>query len=349
MKVYKKEAKIIRAALTDWQETGALTQDQAQALDATIEPLSFDWKKLAKYAFWFSILCIVISIGAVLNDRFLFELLERFFDASYSVKCLTLTLLSAGIYSGGFLRRKKHREKSFSNEAIFFFGVLSTAAAVYLFGKALDTGSGHFSLLILFSTLIYAGLGYALKSNLIWVFALLSLGGWLGAETGYASGWGAYYLGMNFPLRFTFFGAGLTMAGLFVANNPRFAFSNPTTLAMGLLYLFVSLWILSIFGNYDEMTSWASVKQIELFHWSLLFALVAGGAIYHGLRYDNGLTKGFGVTFMLLNLYTRYFEFFWDHTHKAIFFAVMGLSFWLLGRKAEIIWNAQLPMLRKEK
>ncbi|MCB0405720.1 MAG: hypothetical protein KDD51_13135 [Bdellovibrionales bacterium] len=51
---------------------------------------------------------------------------------------------------------------------------------------------------------------------------------------------------------------------------------------------------MSIFGNYGDMTSWNEVKQIELFQWSFLFALVAGGAIYHGLRFDNGMTKGFG-------------------------------------------------------
>jgi hypothetical protein len=53
---------------------------------------------------------------------------------------------------------------------------------------------------------------------------------------------------------------------------------------------------MSIFGNYGDMHSWEQVKQIELFHWSILFGLVACGAIYHGLKYDNGITKGFGLT-----------------------------------------------------
>ena len=81
------------------------------------------------------------------------------------------------------------------------------------------------------------------------------------------------------------------------------------------------------------------MKQIELFHWSLLFGLAACGAIYHGLRYDNAITKGFGITFLFINLYTRYFELFWNTLHKAIFFAVLGVSFWYLGSRAERIWN----------
>jgi hypothetical protein len=35
----------------------------------------------------------------------------------------------------------------------------------------------------------------------------------------------------------------------------------------------------------------------------------------------------------------RFFEYFWDTLHKAIFFAALALSFWLLGTKAEKIWH----------
>ena len=64
-----------------------------------------------------------------------------------------------------------------------------------------------------------------------------------------------------------------------------------------------------------------------------------GWAVYHGLRHDNDITKGFGLTFLGINLYTRFFELFWDNLHKAIFFALLGASFWYIGSKAETIWN----------
>jgi hypothetical protein len=81
------------------------------------------------------------------------------------------------------------------------------------------------------------------------------------------------------------------------------------------------------------------MKQIELFHWSILFGAAAGWAIYHGLRHDNEITKGFGVTFLGINLYTRFFELFWNNVHKAIFFALLAASFSYIGSKAETIWN----------
>ena len=37
------------------------------------------------------------------------------------------------------------------------------------------------------------------------------------------------------------------------------------SLAMGLLYLFIAPWLLSIFGNYGDLDSWHRARQIELF------------------------------------------------------------------------------------
>lgn len=237
------------------------------------------------------------------------------------------------------MKRQEDPDKGYRNKAIFFLGVLATAGAVAQLGVALDTGSGHFSLLLLLSFLLYAALGVALESNLIWVFALASLGGWMGTETGYRSGWGAYYFDMNYPLRFTLFGGLLTAAALSLETHTLGHRFQRCTLVMGLLCLFLALWIMSIFGNYGDMRSWERAKQIELFHWSILFGMVASWAIYYGLRHDNDTTKGFGLTFLGINLYTRFFELFWNNLHKAVFFALLGVSFWYIGSTAETIWN----------
>ena len=339
MKVNKSQATSIRAAIKYWNTNGRIDDKMAASLENDIYVMSFDWKKLAKYSFWIALICIVISISSVLADRALLKLLESIFNAPYLVKSISLSILSGGLYWAGCKRRKKKPEKIFSNEAILFLGVVTTAMAVYQLGRAVDSGSGHFSILLLISSVIYGILGIYLKSNLIWLFSLISFGSWMGAETGYMSGWGSYYLGMNYPLRFVLFGGVLISSAFTFENNEKFGYFFRSTLAMGLLYLFVSLWIMSIFGNYGEIDLWYKVRQIELFHWSLLFGLVSGGAIYHGLKYDNGMTKGFGITFLFINLYTRFFEFFWDSTHKAIFFAILAISFWLLGSKAEKIWH----------
>jgi len=340
MQLSKKEAHIVKKAVKTWVEDKIITDEMSKTLLGSYQVTQFDWKRVAKYSFWLAIASIIISITAALADEWLIALIAKIFTAPDIVKCISLALVSSALYYLGIRRKGRFPEKRYSNETIFFLGVLTTAAAIAYFGKVIDTGSGHFSLLLLLAAIIYGALGLWFPSKLVWVFALLSLGGWFGAETGYMSGWGAYYLGMNFPMRFVLFGLVLIFSGSYVFRHwtTRVEFLRPTR-AMGLLYLFIALWILSIFGNYGDVESWYSVKQIELFHWSLLFGLAAIASIYHGLRHDDDMTKGFGITFIFINLYTRYFEFFWDNTHKAIFFAVLAISFWYLGSRAEKIWN----------
>ena len=339
MRVNRNQATALRGAIEHWNRNGLLDEKTTSTLQQDIEIVPFDWKRLAKYSFWVAIICTVTSVGAVLADKALLALLESIFNAPYIVKFFGLSILSGLIYWAGIRRRAIHPYKVFSNEAILFLGVIATAEAIYQLGRAFDTGSGHFSVLLLLSFFVYGILGYYFKSNLIWLFALISFGSWMGTETGYASGWGAYYLGMNYPLRFILFGGVLTGLALSFERKNWFEYFFRSTLAMGLLYLFIALWIMSIFGNYGDMNSWNQVKQIELFHWSLLFGLASAGAIYHGLKFDNGMTKGFGITFLMINLYTRFFEYFWDSVHKAIIFALLGVSFWFLGSHAEKIWH----------
>ena len=340
MQLSKKEARTVKNAINSWVDDKIITQEMSETLLGSYEITHFDWKRVAKYSFWIATCCIIISIAAVLADEWLIALLKKLFTAPDIVKCISLALLSTGFYYLGIRRKRNVPERVYSNEAIFFLGVATTAAAIAYFGKVIDTGSGHFSLLLLLASIIYGLLGLWFPSKLVWIFSLLSLGSWVGAETGYVSGWGAYYLGMNYPLRFVFFGIVLLAASTYAFKQwrNRSDFLSLTR-AIGLLYLFIALWIMSIFGNYGDAESWQRAKQIELFHWSILFAAASIASIYHGIKYDDGMTRGFGITFIFINLYTRFFEYFWEGTHKAIFFSILAISFWYLGSRAEKIWH----------
>jgi len=349
MKTTKKRAKVIKSTIEAWIDEKVISQDQGQILLESCEIASFDWKRLAKYSFWVSIICIIIAIGVIIADDFLRELLAKLFNAPAMVKCLGAAAVAALIYYYGINRKFKKPEKIFSNEAIFFLGVLATGGSIAFFGEAIDTGSGHFSILLLIAAIVYGILGLWFPSKLVWIFSLLSLGSWMGAETGYVSGWGAYYLGMNYPLRFVLFGLVLIAASHAFLKFPiRNDFVSPTRI-VGLLYLFIALWIMSIFGNYGDMHAWQKVKQIELFHWSLLFGLAAITSIYHGIKEDDGMTRGFGITFLFINLYTRFFEHFWNNMHKAIIFGLLAVSFWYIGSRAEKIWNVSFLNTQRQK
>ncbi len=348
MHLTRKKAKIVRGAISEWEKENAISLEEGQKLRDTISVVPVDWKKAAGYAFFLAVASIVISVSAVLSDRFLMEFLARIFRAPAIIKTLFFAFLAFVFLFSGFRRIKNKPEKIFTNESLVFLGVISIAASVGFLGIAIGNESGHFSILLLLAAVLYGVIGLASSSKQVWVFALISLGAWFGAETGYISGWGAYYFGMNFPLRFVLFGFILTSAGFILeyqANDPSrgimdrlTVFALPTRV-MGYIYLFMALWILSIFGNYGDLHSWRSASHAELFHWSLIFGLIALVCIFHGLKYDDAISRGFGISFLVINLYTRFFEFFWGSIHKAAFFAVLGISFWFIGRYAEKIWS----------
>ncbi len=338
MKVSNKQSNVLYHAIKTWEQDNLLTSAQAQALKESIIPLSFNWKLLAKYLFWISIACIIIAMGAMVADKFFQNIIEKLFSNSPIRKCIILSVISASLYYTGMRRREKFPEKHYSNETFFFLGTVISTAAIYQLGEHFSMMREHLSSLLLISFLLYGVLGLYLQSKLVWLFSILSLGSWFGAETGYCSGCGVYFLGMNYPLRFILFGTALTaIASLLLPKISHFKSLTKTTLIMGLLYLFIALWILSLFGNSD-FASWKKSTQIELFLWSFLWAGTAALSTYIGIKLEDGIFKGFGLTFLFLNLYTRYFEYFWSPLYKPVFFLILGLSLWLLASKIERLW-----------
>ncbi|HKN04640.1 MAG TPA: DUF2157 domain-containing protein [Buttiauxella sp.] len=335
MKVTRKQEKVVQRTLEGWRQEGVIDAAEQQRLQQNLSVQLFDWQRMSRYAFWIALACAIIAIGSLVADEYLLALL---FNFGYATRAVILAIIATVCYCWGFHRQKHTPEKRYSNEAIVFLGVLFTALTVSQIGMALDNGSGNVAPLILLGCAIYGVMGFLARSGLIWLFCLLALGSFFGTSTGYVSGWGAYWLGMNYPIRFVLFGIVL-LAACFLLKTPlqqRNLFN--VSKAMGLLYLFIALWILSIFGNYD-IDLWQSVRQIELLHWSLLFALAALACIWISLKTDDGMLRGFGLTFLGINLYTRYFELFWDSTNKVIFFLLLAISLALVGRYAEKIWR----------
>ena len=139
------------------------------------------------------------------------------------------------------------------------------------------------------------------------------------------------FLGMNYPMRYTVFGL-LILAVAFVQTQVRqLAFAQRVTYIAGLTLFFCGLWGISIFGNYSTLVGWQQVRQIHVLAYSIIFAAASAVSFYLGVRYKDELARDFGVLFLLINLYTRYFEYFWDSMNKGIFFTILAVTFGLLG------------------
>ena len=100
--------------------------------------------------------------------------------------------------------------------------------------------------------------------------------------------------------------------------------------SLGLLYLNMSLLILSIWSLHEN----ASVA------WILVFTAVTLAEIVLGAAWQNGLFRGFGITFLAINVFTRYHEFFWNQLHLGQYLLVGGGMLLLLGVCTEAVVQA---------
>ncbi|WP_255431166.1 DUF2157 domain-containing protein [Pedobacter sp. N36a] len=381
MKIDAEKSEFLEEMLEHWQEQKLLSSADVEKLRSSYETKHFDWRRLAQYSFWIAMACGVISLGALLVDNKVLKYLESLYQTSDGVISLLSAIAAGYLYYLSFKRKKTKSQEVFSNEALVFTAVMLTANAIAYLGKAIHAGGTHFSLLLLIALAIYGILAYVFQSRLIWAFALISLGAWFGTESGYLSRGNWYFIGMNYPLRFVCFGLVLTASSFLMKGSSRpvksFSLFRRRTLSetsssesttapepikesaaiitsdrslghffqityiIGMMYLFFSLWLLSVFGNFGTLEEWYGVKQLSLFYWAIVSAAACVISIFIGLKYRDDIAREFGITFLFINLYTRYFEYFWDSWHKALFFCVLAASFWIIGRKAEKIWNLE--------
>ncbi|MCD9547900.1 hypothetical protein GLP21_04405 [Photobacterium carnosum] len=339
IKVNKRQEQLLNDTIAQWQQQQLIDTQQAQQLRQSYHVISFDWKLLAVYSFWAAIACFILSVILLVADDYLIALISHLIDTPASVLTILSAIIAGLLFYFGVKRRQRYPEKTVSNEAIFFFGVLITAVASGFLSHTTLALHWRESLFIIIPTVIYLIIGIQLRSVLVWLFALLGVGLWVLTETSYLAHDHYLFWGMNIPLRFTVIG--LLIAGLssIFKPNSRFYFTKEATQFIGLIYFFTALWMLTIFGNYDSLRAWSNIKQIELWGWSVAMLLITLSAIFYGIKYNDPLVRAFGIIFLLLCLYSRYFEYFWDTLHKALFFAILALSFWIIGGRAEKIWQ----------
>lgn len=103
-------------------------------------------------------------------------------------------------------------------------------------------------------------------------------------------------------------------------------------LIFGLLYLNLSLWFLTLpRGSLD---------------WVLTFTAAGIAQIVAGARLYDARFTGFGIVFLAINLYTRFFEHFWDRLSAGTFFLLGGALAMILGYAFERQSHVRSPELR---
>jgi hypothetical protein len=157
-------------------------------------------------------------------------------------------------------------------------------------------------------------LAYTLKNRLVLIHALCCLFVFFGGETGYVSSWGAYWLGMNYPLRF--FAAGLVSLGvahLHARGGQGWRGFSRVYLHFGLLIAHLAMWFFSVFGYFENDIRWDGTDG-ERAAFSIAWAVLSAGSLWVGSRIGLSTLRAYGLTFLVINAYTFYFQFVVAHS-----------------------------------
>ncbi len=337
MRVSQKDAEIINNAIDRWEEEKVVDTEKANQLRNAVTVYKDDLGSFTFYAFVAAVSCAILAFGAIVLDEKWIERLRRFFAFSEVLIGGVFLMLSVVLVWFARKRKQKHPDAALSNESFNILTVLSLGIAITYLTRGLGDGYRFYGLVVFALAVSYGFVAKYLQSKLIWICALLALVvSWCIQTWIWSAPEHLYFMGMNYPLRMTVFCAVLLAAAGFLRRQlqaVQLPFYEITIYFFWIFFLLSGLF-LSVSGNlsYDV---WSNIRQGRLFPWALGYTLLLCGLIAYAYRLKDELFRDLVLLFFLLNIYTRYFEYFWDKTNKGIFFAILALSFWLIGRKTE--------------
>ena len=328
--------KTVRAELDQLAREGVLDPPTHRQLAALYPLGDWDWRALGRWLLIFG--ALTAAAGAVMLVREVFQL-------QFTLRRLAFALamaLAALFAAGQALRR---RAWPWSARAAELLGGLTLIGESFVLGIIYSSGSGNWPALLLIDLILLLALSYGLKNLLLLILSAVVFFTWFGGVTGYSSSWGAYWFGMNYPLRFL--GAALLIVAMGAAH--RQAESGPLAgypdfskvwISFGLFLAEMALWLLSIFGNFDSIDDWhvASIGELALFN--LLWAALNLGLLFIGARVSYRMLRGYGATFLVIQFYTLFFTHVAEHLGWVLSLFVaggtaLGLAVWLERRRRD--------------
>lgn len=281
---------------------------------------------------------LVKTLGVMGGMFALFGLLGLIAALSGSKAVGVLMLLATGgglLFGGARLLQDRRGRYGFSAKAVLTLGVLCVSAGVAL----MLSEASESTRIVLLGVLLLPGvtwLAHQLRSGFLLALATMGFFHWVGSWHG-MMGRSTYATSIHDPLLMSV--AALAVIGIGVLHERRYQRETGRFFhvyeTFGLIYLNLSLLILSLFPGRDGAP----------LLWIAVLTLAGIAQVALGARLHNSLFVGFGVTSLGVNLFTRYFEHFWEALSKGIFLVLGGVVLLALGVGMEL-WMKGHPARR---
>lgn len=330
------EIKTIQKALLHWQEKTLLTHDHAKELEAAItKNANNKLAPLSIYAFIIAASSAVLAFASLIIDA---KWLEKIRLAwSFSELFISVVfLLIAGVLVGYTIRNKKKAYYSKLSNEIFNLGIFfCICISITYLGRSFGWQDNYFTSEMAIITMFSFVIAWLLSSKLLWLIALIVATVWFCTQTYFWQDATYRFWGMNYPLRCSLWSV-LVLVVSMIIKKINVQFFKPTY-SFGIITLLIATWTLSFFGNWSSIEKWEMVQQGKLWYWAAIYTILILVLFFIAIKWKIDFLRDVSIAFFIINLYTRYFEYFWDKTNKGIFFAILAISFWIIGRQIEKI------------
>lgn len=294
----------IRRELNELLREGLINETTHAQLRQRYPTTGWDWHSLGRWFLIFGTISAMTGLGILGRKLFNFTLVNL-------AIVQTMGLLAS---FGGAQWLKRHRpDFRLSASGLELFGGLGLIGLTFNLGAIFSTGSGNWPSLLLIDLVLLLGLSYALRNALLLTLSAIVFFSWFGGSTGYASGWGAYWFGMGYPLRFLMAAVAIIAIAVIHRHSEQGLLApyqgfHKVWLSSGLFFAEMALWLLSLFGNFDlENRHWHLAGSTELLLFNSLWAMLNVALIGLGARLAMRMLTGYGATFLIIQIYTLFF------------------------------------------
>ncbi len=310
---------IMLRAVADWRHRGLIGAEQQAILSKRYEVAGSFGKALLQ---WLGLAAIFLLGLGILG-------LIGVLSGSLGVGVVLLGGAAAACWFAGVKMCTEPLQHYGVSGAVLVTVALILAMACMSVGAVLANGGQEppIALILFVTAALSFGTAYVYRLRWPLLFGLLCFFHAIGSSHFYG-GSGSYFFNIQDPRVMAPVAAVAAMLGLVHQNReegglaPWSGFGRLYVI-FGLLYFNCALWFLSLRGGWDE--------QGHVTLWVLVLTVAAIGQIIVGARLADAKFTGFGVVFLAIDLYTRFFEHFWDKLSMGLFFLVAGVTGLALG------------------
>ncbi|NVZ69295.1 hypothetical protein [Pseudomonas costantinii] len=303
--------------IADWQHRGLIDTQTQERLGA---PYRRPGQLLSTVLQWLGIGAVLLIGAAILGG-------VSVLSESVTLGTVLFFIAGGGLWWVGVrLARDPAGRMPVTGVALLTIGLMLIGGSLLL-GGFVDEGVAldRVPLALLITALLSIATAYRYRLRWPLLLGLLCAFHGLGSWERYAGG-GSYVFDIQDPRAMLVIAGIAALLGLWhqqAEQGPLRHFSGFGRLYVifGLLYFNCSLWFLSLETYYSPQSAL----------WIALFTLGAISQLVIGARFKHPSFTGFGVVFLGIDLYTRFYEYSWDRLSVAAFFAAAGVIGVLLG------------------